>query len=71
MTESDDGREPDLREDPRKAETGQGLPEENPGGGAPGGPEGEEARESDGASSGAAKDSPPSKATGNPNAAGG
>ena len=73
MTEE---REPQIREDPRKQGTGEGLPESNPESttpieGSEQGPEAESATEYDEPSvDGHGKDSPPSKATGNPHAAG-
>ena len=79
MTEE---REPDIREDPRKQGTGEGYPESNPEGDTPvegtqQGPEAETQQEEQGtgieghpSSTLAGQDSPPSKATGNPRAAG-
>jgi hypothetical protein len=73
-------REPQIREDPRRQGTGEGLPESNPEEQTPVegtevGPEAGEAKEPSGNQepwpSGGDKESPPSKATGNPNAAGG
>ena len=76
---SDDDREPNVREDPRKQGTGEGYPESNPEGETPvegtdQGPEAETEREPEieghPSSTIAGQDSPPSKATGNPHAAG-
>jgi len=70
-------REPDIEDDPRKQETGQGYPEEQPSGASPkegteSGPEagtgGAEERSPD---THAGQDDDPSGATGNPGAAGG
>ena len=71
---SEEEREPDIRDDPRKAGEGQGgYPEENPAGeGGSGGPDGgtggADERSPD---SHAGQDDSPSEATGNPGAAGG
>lgn len=68
----DDEREPDLTEDARKQEEGQGgYPEANPAGGGGGGQDrsgsgGESAPDTEGG-----QDDSPSGATGNPDAAGG
>lgn len=67
----DDEREPDLTEDARKQEEGQGgYPEANPAGGGGGqdrsGSGGESAPDTEGG-----QDDSPSGATGNPDAAGG
>ena len=72
-----DEREPEVREDPRKQGTGEGLPESNPEGETPvegteQGPEaGTENQPQAPSVDGHGKDSPPSTATGNPHAAGG
>ncbi|HWT93365.1 MAG TPA: hypothetical protein VN238_10235 [Solirubrobacteraceae bacterium] len=84
MTDSEDrteGREPDIDDDPRQQGTGQGYPESNPAGQTPkeGTDEGPEAGTGGGREQGgkdapdtsAGQDSSPSKATGNPGAAGG
>ena len=69
-------REPEVREDPRKQGTAEGLPESNPEGETPvegteQGPEaGTENQPQAPSVDGNGKDSPPSTATGNPNAAG-
>ena len=69
-------REPEIREDPRKQGTGEGYPESNPEGETPvegteQGPEaGTENQPKAPSVDGGGKDSPPSKATGNPDAAG-
>ena len=71
-------REPDIRDDAREQGTGEGYPESNPEGHTPvegtdqgpGAETHEEKPEDPGAGPGL-KDSPPSKATGNPHAAGG
>ena len=78
-----DEREPDIREDARKQGTGEGYPQSNPEGDTPvegtkQGPEAETQQDEQGgggieghpSSTLAGQDSPPSKATGNPNAAG-
>ena len=66
----DDEREPDLSEDPRRQDEGQGgYPEENPAGGGGqdrSGAGGESAPDTEGG-----QDESPSGATGNPGAAGG
>jgi hypothetical protein len=71
----DDEREPDVREDPRKQGTGEGYPESNPADqtpveGSEQGPEAGTGPDPQNAPSGGDRDSPPSKATGNPDAAG-
>ena len=73
---ADEEREPNVREDPRKQGTGEGYPESNPEGQTPvegteQGPEAGTGDEPNNNPSGGQYDSPPSKATGNPNAAGG
>jgi hypothetical protein len=73
MSETD--REPNVTEDPRKQGTGEGYPESNPEGQTPvegteQGPEAGTDVEGHPSSTVAGQDSPPSKATGNPNAAG-
>jgi hypothetical protein len=68
-------REPDIREDPRKQGTAEGYPESGPESQTP--VEGTEQGPSAGTGrpepdvDAGRKDSPPSKATGNPDAAGG
>ena len=65
-------REPDQTEDPRKQETGQGYPETEQGESRPGGPDsGTGGAEEHSPDTHADQDDPPSKATGNPGAAGG
>ena len=63
----------DIDEDPRKQESGQGYPEENPaGGGGAGGPDsGTGGAEQQSPDTHAGQDDEPSDATGNPGAAGG
>lgn len=72
---SDDEREPNIREDPRKQGTGEGYPESNPEGQTPveGTDQGPEAgtEEPRAPRTDGGVDSPPSKATGNDHAAGG
>ena len=69
-------REPEIREDPRRQGTGEGYPESNPEEQTPteGTEQGPEAGTEDQPQApsvdGHGKDSPPSRATGNPNAAG-
>ena len=67
----DDEREPDLTDDPRKQQTGQGYQEEQPGGGAEGGPDAGTDRSDDAPDTEGGQDESPSGATGNPGAAGG
>ena len=69
-------REPDIREDPRRQGTGEGYPESNPAEqtpveGADQGPEAGDRATLEPDIDAGLKDSPPSKATGNPHAAGG
>ena len=65
-------REPDISDDPRQQETGEGYQEEQPGGGSSEGPNSgtsgtdERAPDTEGE-----QDDSPSGATGNPGAAGG
>jgi hypothetical protein len=74
---SDDQREPEIREDPRKQGTAEGYPETNPEGETPvegtdQGPEADAGHPVHAPSvDGDGQDSPPSKATGNEHAAGG
>jgi hypothetical protein len=67
----DDEREPDLTEDARKIDEGDGgYPEENPAGGSGGQDRGKQGGESAPDTEGG-QDESPSGATGNPDAAGG
>jgi hypothetical protein len=73
MTEE---RTPDTTDDPRKQSVGQGLPETNPAEASPAdgserGPEAGRGDEPPAPETHAAQDDEPSKATGNPRAAGG
>lgn len=64
-------REPDLTEDPRQQQEGQGgYPEENPAGGS-GGAGRDEVDDSGAPDTEGGQDDKPSDATGNPGAAGG
>jgi hypothetical protein len=73
-----DERQPDQREDPRGPDTGQGYPEEQPGGAQPEpgndgsdvGPEADTEPPPAPTTDGNGRDSGPGIATGNPNAAG-
>ena len=68
-------REPDLDDDPRQQQTGQGYQEEQPGGASEGSGEGPDSgtggAEESSPDTHAGQDSSPGSATGNPGAAGG
>ena len=72
----DDEREPDLSEDPRRQQTGQGYPEEQPAGASPAegterGPEAGSGGPDSAPDTEGGQDEGPAGATGNPDAAGG
>jgi hypothetical protein len=71
-----DDRQPDHSDDPREQGVGQGLPETNPAGATPAdgterGPEADRGDKPPAPDTDAPEDGAPSKATGNPRAAGG